>query len=142
MFWIWNRCVAKYSVVLFRCTKVFANLKVLTWAGSLNQGAATTIVSGELILKGAHLIAIFKRKKWWVGNTWENIHRLGGCWSFTAANEPLLFLAHHCHFLLKIHVLLSALAVAVAALIDLKLQLISLRQILCCALKTHTLYMF
>ena len=41
---------------------------------------------------------------------------------FTAGSEPLMFPAHTYHFSFKDPSLLTALAVAVAALIDLKLQ--------------------
>ena len=49
-----------------------------------------------------------------------------------ASSVSLVFPTHHCHFLLKIHVLLAALTVAVAyaitALIDLKIQLTAINQ--------------
>ncbi len=52
-------------------------LKSKTWAGSLNQDAATTTASSETILKAAHLRAIFKRKMA-VGSRKNPLHRLSG----------------------------------------------------------------
>ena len=71
----------------------------LNRAGSLNHSDATADTCSEPILKAANLIMNFKSKmglvSWWV--------------------FPKCFPALHCHFDLKIHVLLAALAVAVAS---------------------------
>ncbi len=82
-----------------------------TRAGSLNQGAATTTAFSDPILKAAHIIVNFKRKialvsRKHLGNT----HRLGDSSHLPLLASPV-FPAHHCH------VLLAALAVAVAVLI-------------------------
>ena len=101
------------------------------WAGSLNKGAVTA--SSEPNLTAAHLISFFKRNLLVLSQKHlENTHSsvavvINSCQS--ASSFSLMFPAHDCNFLLKIHVLLAALAeavisvVAVALLNDLKIKL-------------------
>ena len=97
----------------------------LIWAGSLNHSKSTADASSEHILKAAFLIAIFKSKcQWWAG-----IHPPAHCHrKMTTVNKPVgvskCFPVYHCHFDLKIHVLLAALTVALNYL---KIQLCSMK---------------
>ena len=97
-------------------------------SGSLNQGAANATTSSGSILKTAHLLAIFKRKMAVVSRKHlENTHRLGGSSHLPLPVSLLCFSSVYnllLPFFLKRYIFfLAELALAVVALIDLKIQL-------------------
>ena len=85
-------------------------------AVSLKQCAATATASSESILKATHVIAIFNGKMAVVSKKYlENTDRLGGSSILPLLVSLYYFRLTNIIFLLNIHVLLAALAVAVAS---------------------------